>query len=284
MNKTIFITGSTDGIGKELAVKLIQSGFNVILHGRSIQKLNETIKEIKNRTSQVCKGYIADLSNFQEVVSMCKSIESEIESLNVVVHNAGTFEKFYQVNKDNIEKTMAVNYVSNVLINELLLNYFKKNTEQRKKNHEPLRIILVSSIAHQGSTFSINSWFKNSRNSYDAYKAYANSKMAQIMYCYYIADFLKEDFITINALHPGVIHTKILTENFGIQGRPISEGIETPYYLATSKDVKNITGKYFVNKNIEKSSNETYKKEYQELLYKNTKEIISKYLRNAFIN
>ncbi len=276
--KTILITGSTDGIGRELAIKLIQDGHNVILHGRSNQKLNETIKEIKRRTSNECKGYLADLSNFEEVQYLCKNIEKEIESLDVLVHNAGTFEKFYQSNKDNIEKTMAVNYISNVLINELLLNYFKKSTEKRREIGEPLRIILVSSIAHHSSKFSIDYWFKMGRNFYDAYKAYSNSKMAQIMYCYYISDFLKDDFITVNVLHPGVINTKILTENFGIQGAPLSEGIETPYYLITSNEVVNITGKYFVNKKIEKSANDTYIKEYQELLYTKTKEILSKYL------
>ncbi len=276
--KTILITGSTDGIGRELAIKLVQDGYNVIIHGRSNQKLNETQKEIKRRTSKECKAYLADLSNFEEVQYMCKNIKNEIESIDVLIHNAGTFEKFYQSNKDNIEKTMAVNYVSNVLMNELLMNYFKKNTTKRKEKDEPLRIILVSSIAHHSSKFSIDYWFKMGRNFYDAYKAYANSKMAQIMYCYYVSDFLKDDYITINALHPGVINTKILTENFGIQGSPISEGIETPYYLATSKDVANVTGKYFVNKKIEKSANDTYIKEYQELLYKKTKEVISKYL------
>ncbi|GIX40570.1 MAG: dehydrogenase [Leptospiraceae bacterium] len=276
INKTIFITGSTDGIGKALALQLLQENHQVIFHGRNKERLNSVLKEIKEKTGKICLGYLADLSNFEDISLMCEKIQKEVNSIDVLIHNAGTYEKSLQFNKDGIEKTFAVNYISNVLINEKLFHYFNQNLEERKKNQKNLRIILVSSIAHQSGQFSLEYWFKP--DTYNPYLAYANSKMAQIMYCYYISEYFKEFYITINTLHPGVIDTKILRDNFGMKGAPISEGTKTIYYLALSKEVENITGKYFINQKIEQSSPDTYNKEYQEKLYLKTKEVIQSYL------
>lgn len=271
MKKTIFITGSTDGIGKELAIRLANEGHNVILHGRNPERLNHVISEIVTKTGKKCKGYVADLSNFEQVSTMCQNIQNELSDLDVLIHNAGTYEKTLQFNQDQIEKTFAVNYVSNVLINEKLMDFFTK--KERQNN---LRIILVSSIAHQSGKYNLDNWFKPT--SYNAYLAYANSKMAQIMYCYYVAPFLEKHRIVIHTMHPGVIDTKILRDNFGMKGAPISEGIKTMYYLAMSDEVENTTGKYFVDQKIHRSSPDTYNEEYQKQLYLKTKEVIKNYL------
>jgi NAD(P)-dependent dehydrogenase (short-subunit alcohol dehydrogenase family) len=275
-HKTILITGSTDGIGKALSLKLVSENHHVILHGRNQERLNSTIAEIKDKTGILCKGYICDLSDFKQVSTMCEKLQKDLKSIDILIHNAGTYEKSMQFNHDGIEKTLAVNYVSNVLINEKLLPFFNQTLEDRRKEQKNLRIILVSSIAHQSGQFSLKDWFYPDK--YNAYLAYANSKMAQIMYCYYIADYLKEFNITINTLHPGVIDTKILRDNFGMRGSPISEGIKTLYYLALSDEVENITGKYFINQSIEKTASTTYHKEYQEKLNLKTKEVIQSYL------
>ncbi len=274
--KNIFITGATDGIGKYIAIQLSKENYNVILHGRSLEKLNQTIKEIKQVTHKDCTGYVADLFDLEAVSTMCNQIQKDIRHIDVLVHNAGTYEKSYFLSKDNIEKTFIVNFVSNVLINETLFHYFNQNLNYRKENQYNLRIILVSSIAHQSGKYNLQQWIKP--DNYNPYIAYANSKMAQIMYCYYISEYLNEYNIIINSLHPGVIDTKILRENFGIKGAPVSEGIKTIYYLITSPEVENTTGKYFNDKKIEKTHPETYNKKFQEELYLKTKEIIRNYI------
>ena len=270
MKKTILITGSTDGIGKEMAIRTAEEGHEVILHGRSPERLNQTLLEIENKTGKKFKGYIADLNDFLSVSLMCEEIQKDTE-IDVLIHNAGTYEKSLHLNNDGVEKTLAVNYVSNVLINEKLFDFFTK-----KERTNGLRIILVSSIAHQSGKYNLDNWFKPT--SYNAYLAYANSKMAQIMYCYYIAPYLEKYRITINAMHPGVIDTKILRDNFGMKGAPISEGIKTMYYLALSDEVENTTGKYFSDQKIHRSSPDTYNVEYQKELYLKTKEAIKNYL------
>ncbi len=271
MKKTVFITGSTDGIGKEMALRTATEGHNVILHGRSPERLNQTLLEIEKKTGKKFKGYVADLNDFKSVSLMCDNIQKEISEIDILIHNAGTYEKSLQINNDGVEKTLAVNYVSNVLINEKLFDFFTK-----KERTNSLRIILVSSIAHQSGKYNLENWFKPT--SYNAYLAYANSKMAQIMYCYYIAPYLEKYRITINTMHPGVIDTKILRDNFGMKGAPVSEGIKTMYYLALSEEVENVTGKYFVDQKISRSSVHTYNEEYQKELYLKTKEIIKNYL------
>ncbi len=274
--KNIFITGATDGIGKYLAIQLLKENYNVILHGRILEKLNQTIQEIKQITHKKSTGYVANLFDLEEVSTMCNQIQKDISQIDVLVHNAGTYENSFSLSKDNIEKTFTVNFISNVLINEKLFHYFNQNLAHRKENQYNLRIILVSSIAHQSGKYNLQQWINP--DTYNPYIAYANSKMAQIMYCYYISEYLKEYNIVINSLHPGVIDTKILRNNFGIKGAPISEGIKTLYYLITSPEVENTTGKYFNDKKIEKTHPETYNKNFQEELYLKTKEIIRKYL------
>ncbi|MCS7204644.1 MAG: SDR family NAD(P)-dependent oxidoreductase [Leptospiraceae bacterium] len=276
MKKLIFITGSTDGIGKALGIELLKKDYEVIFHGRKQERLNQTLKEVKDQTGITVKGYLSDLADFEQVTRMCEDIQKDFDKIDVFIHNAGTYEQRLQWNPDKIEKTMAVNFVSNVLINEKLFSFFSKSKEERKRNNDPMRIILVSSIAHQSGRYSFNDWFYP--KSFNGYMAYANSKMAQIMYGYYIADIYKDHSITVNSLHPGVIDTKILRENFGMRGAPITEGIKTSLYLATSDEVKSITGKYFNNSRIDKSSSETYIKSHQQELYMKTKEVIKKYL------
>lgn len=274
MQQTILITGATDGIGKALIESLLELNYKVLIHGKDSLKIKKILDEYKPKYKNQIEGYKADLSNFKEVQKMCDEIQTNEKRLDIVLHNAGTYEKKLSFNEDGIEKTLAVNFVSNLLINEKLLNFFNKNLQERIEKGIYIKIILVSSIAHQSGVYKIEEWFRP--KVYNAYLAYANSKMAQIMYGFYIAKEWEKYNILVNSLHPGVINTKILRENFGLQGAPISEGIKTPLYLITTEE--KFTGKYFINQKEQKSSPETYNNEFQKELYLRTKEIIEKYL------
>lgn len=274
MHKTILITGATDGIGKALIQSLLELNYKVLIHGRNLGRIRQILDEYKSHYKDQIEGYNADLGNFKEVQIMCEEIQKKEEKLDIILHNAGTYEKNFSFNEDGIEKTFAVNFVSNLLINEKLLNFLNKNLQERIEKKEYVKIILVSSIAHQSGVYKIEEWLRP--KVYNAYQAYANSKMAQIMYGYYIAKEWEKYNILVNSLHPGVINTKILRENFGMQGAPISEGIKTPFYLITTEE--KYTGKYFINQKEQKSSPETYNYEFQKELYLRTKEIIEKYL------
>lgn len=272
MSRTIFLTGATDGIGKAMIEPLLNLDFTILIHGRNPDKVESILQQYHSHGK--IRGYVADLANFQEIKKMCEQILQNENSIDVIIHNAGTYEKKLILNPDNVEKTLAVNYVSNVLINELLQDLLKKNYQQRNKNNEYSKIILVSSIAHQSGVYQLEEWF--TPKVFNGYKAYANSKMAQIMYGYYLAKKWEQYNILVNSIHPGVIDTKLLRENFKMQGSPLSSGIKNQMYLITSEEI--ITRKYFNDLKEAKSSPDSYNLEYQKNLYEKTKKIIEKYL------
>jgi NAD(P)-dependent dehydrogenase (short-subunit alcohol dehydrogenase family) len=123
----------------------------------------------------------------------------------------------------------------------------------------------VSSIAHTRAQLAFENL--NSENHFDAYNAYAVSKLANVLFTYKIADQLKDDGVTVNALHPGVISTKLLHAGFNIDGASVKEGAATSVYLASSNEIENVTGKYFEKMKDIPSSDDSYNKEYQEKMW-----------------
>jgi NAD(P)-dependent dehydrogenase (short-subunit alcohol dehydrogenase family) len=100
------------------------------------------------------------------------------------------------------------------------------------------------------------------------------SKLANILFTYELAFRLKNTSITVNSLHPGVIDTKLLREGFNINGASTDEGAETPVYLASSPNIENVTGKYFVKKKETPSSDTSYNKEYQKMMWEMSREMV----------
>jgi NAD(P)-dependent dehydrogenase (short-subunit alcohol dehydrogenase family) len=133
-----------------------------------------------------------------------------------------------------------VNYLSHFLLTNELLPLLKKSSEGR--------IIHVSSIAHQNAKLEWNNL--NAEKYYDAYGAYSLSKLANVLFSKELAERLTGTAITSNSLHPGVISTKLLAAGFNIHGSSLKKGAENSFYLASSQEVKNINGKYFVDKKI----------------------------------
>lgn len=245
MVKTILITGSTDGIGKRTAEILANMGHKVIIHGRNKNKCITTVEEIKEATGNSLIEYlVADLSSFTSVKKSVGEFINKNRKLDVLINNAGVYKKEKSFTEDGYEETFAVNHLSAFILTGMLLPLIK--------NGSPARIINVSSMAHERAKFNIEDI--NFTNRYNDYIAYANSKLANILFTNYLAAKLPTNEITVNSLHPGVITTKLLKEGFGISGSSLDEGAATSVYLATNEDVKNITGKYFVKKAIANTS------------------------------
>lgn len=249
--KTILITGSTDGIGKQTAIELANLGHKIIIHGKDKNKVEETIAEIKQQTGNNNVDYcLADFSSFQQVKKMAKEINERFENLDILINNAGVYMKERILTEDGFETTFQVNHLSHFLLTNLLTELIKKSEEGR--------IINVSSIAHQSADFDLNNL--NGEKYFTPYNAYAVSKFANILFTKMLAEKLSNANITVNALHPGVISTKLLKAGFNITGDSVKKGAETSVYLAVSKEVKNISGEYFINKKIERSHPLTYDK------------------------
>jgi NAD(P)-dependent dehydrogenase (short-subunit alcohol dehydrogenase family) len=248
-NRVVMVTGSTDGIGKQTALELASMGATVLLHGRNAEKGQQTLKEICNKTgNKELEFYLADLSSQKQIRELAKAIIQKHDKLHVLINNAGVYEPYRNLTEDGLEMTFAVNSVAPLLLTNLLLDLLKKSA--------PSRIIMVTSMAHEGATVDWDNL--QGEKSYDGYEAYALSKLAVLLLAYELARRLEGTRVTVNCLHPGVIDTKLLRAGWGSGGADVKEGAETHVFLASSPTVENITGKYFDNKQPVSSSPLSY--------------------------
>ncbi len=257
-NKLILITGSTDGIGKQTAFELAEQGHSIIIHGRSEERCLSALEEIKNRTKNSNLDFVvADFSKKENVQRMAEELKTKYTRIDVLINNAGVYLKNRQTNDDGIELTFMINHLAHFYLTLLLIDLLKKSDDAR--------IINVSSIAHENANFNFDDLML--QKGYSGYKAYANSKLFNLFFTFSLHRILKNSNIKVFALHPGVITTKLLRAGFGISGSSLSVGAETPVYLATSNEVINHSGKYFVKKKPVNSSKISYNESLQEILW-----------------
>ncbi|MFX1353477.1 MAG: SDR family NAD(P)-dependent oxidoreductase [Promethearchaeota archaeon] len=262
--KIILISGSTDGIGYQAAIELVKSDFHVIIHGRNKEKAEFTLGRIKSITKRKNVSIVyADLCSFNQIKEMANDINNNYDRLDVLINNAGVFKPERSLTEEGFESTFAVNYIAPFLLTNLLLESLKKSKSGK--------IVNVVSRVHSNHFDFNDLQFKMG---YTGVKAYAKSKTALILFTYALAEKLKNINITINCLHPGVINTKLLRSAYGTYGAPVLEGAKTLIYAATAPELKNVTGKYFVNNHPEPSKDITYNKETMNMLWSKTEELI----------
>ncbi len=268
-DKKILITGSTDGIGKQTAFNLGSKGYQVIVHGRKKDRVEETTDELKEKTgNQSFFGYVADFESLQEVKEMAEKVRGEHPDLDVLLNNAGIMQNSKEFTADGFEKTLGVNYLAPFLLTRLLVPVLSRPGDTR--------IINVSSMMH-GSSID----FENlqGEKSFDGSEAYGLSKLCNILFTYKLArEYSKEDFVT-HCLHPGVINTKLLRRNFGNIGSPVEEGASNLEHAATSKNLKDITGKYFKDQREQSSASISYDHEIQDKLWKLSNKMSQSFLK-----
>jgi NAD(P)-dependent dehydrogenase (short-subunit alcohol dehydrogenase family) len=235
---TILVTGATDGLGRRLAQVLAAMGATVLLHGRSPQRLEATLEELRSQTSsEKVNSYLADLSSLAAVRDLVERIFSEHDRLDVLVNNAGIIARERKESEDGYELTFAVNYLSHFLLTRLLLPLLKDSA--------PARIINVASAGQSPLDFS-NLMLERS---YDAMKAYSQSKLAQVMFTFELAEHLRDTGVSVNALHPAsLMDTKMVQSTFGYSMSTVEEGTEAVVRLAISPEIEGVTGRYFDGK------------------------------------
>ncbi len=237
--KTAFISGSTDGIGKQTALELARRGYSILLHGRNQQRGKDALAELSQSVPEARLQYFnADLSSLEEVRRLAGEIRTSAPQLDVLLLNAGISLKERILTVDGLEMTFAVNYLAPFLLTHLLL--------------EPLmfagaaRVVTVSSSAHSGGRIEFDNLQGERR--FDGWQAYCDSKLMNVLFARELAERMKTGgaAVTSNSLHPGVIATKLLHSAFPeIQGSSLAEGSQTSVYLAASPEVEGVSGKYF---------------------------------------
>ena len=249
--KICLITGGTNGIGKSTAQELARMGATVVIVGRNAQKTSQVVEEIRAATgNQNVDSLLADLSSQQEIRHLASEFRSKYSRLDVLLNNAGAVFMERQSSVDGIEMTLAVNHLASFLLTNLLLDTIKASA--------PARIVNVSSNAHKRARIDFDNL--QGERSYSS-GAYGNSKLANILFTIELARRLEGTGVTVNALHPGFVNTgfgknnsgflfKILGAVVPLIARSPEQGAETSIYLASSPDVQNVTGEYFVDSKV----------------------------------
>lgn len=268
MEKIILITGSTDGIGKQTAIELSAKGFHVLIHGRNGERVEKTVDEIKSLYSNNVDGFVSDFSSLNDVKNFAEELKYKFEKIDVLINNAGVYMNKKVLTKDGYETTFQVNHLSHFLLTNLLIDLIKKSNDGR--------IINVSSIAHQNSQLDWENL--NAEKFYEAYYAYALSKLANILFTKELNRKLNGSTVTTYSLHPGVISTKLLMQGFNITGASLQKGAETSIYLATSDNIQKYSGEYFVDKQISQSHSITYDKKVCEKFWDLSFEMVKNFL------
>ncbi len=253
--KICLVTGANSGIGFETAKALARMGARVGLICRTPAKCEDAKSAILQAVpSAELDGFTADLSSQAEIRRVAADIKRTYPKIDVLINNAGIVENTFKRSVDGIEMTFAVNHLAYFLLTNLLLEPIKAAA--------PSRIINVSSAAHFGARMDFDNL--QGEKGYNGWRAYSQSKLANILFTYELARRLAGTGVTVNCLHPGVIGTKlfrnlgIINTLAGIFLASPEKGAETSVYLASSPEVEGVTGKYFDNKRAVPSSSASY--------------------------
>jgi len=264
-NKTIVISGATNGIGKAAAIELSKENPKLLFTYRNQNLADELLAEIKDISpnTQIHSVY-CDFSDQDSIKKCTNEINDLCANIDVLINNAGVVNTSYHETGEGIENTFAVNHLGYFLFTNLLL--------QKLKSDDETRIVNVSSAAH--SFVKEIQWedinFKN--NFGHGLRSYGQSKLANLLFTRYLAIKLSTDNISVNAIHPGGVNTSLGSQNKAWYSKPLRlmlrpffrsplKGAESIIYLATKQD-DGVTGEYFVDSKIAKSS--TYSKNLEE--------------------
>jgi retinol dehydrogenase-12 len=261
VGKVCLITGATSGIGAATALSFAREGATVIGTGRNPGKCRRSAEHIIRATGNPRVEFLlADLSVQCEVHALATRFRSRYSRLDVLVNNAGARFSSRLVSADNYEMTFALNHMGYFLLTGLLLHELKKSGQGR--------IINVASGAHRGCT-GINFEDLQSERGYDGKAAYAQSKLANLLFTYELDRLLKRAGlpITVNAVDPGNVLTRFSRNNGLISwARHIigslrsgslvgpTEGAKTIVYLALSPQIGGASGGYFASCKLAQSS------------------------------
>ncbi|KAD5316828.1 hypothetical protein R6Q59_032053 [Mikania micrantha] len=260
---TAIITGATSGIGAETARVLAKRGARLVIPARNLKAAND----MKNRIitdfgdAQIIILHL-DLSSLKSVRRFVSDFEALNLPLNILINNAGKFSYDHGLSEDGIEMTFATNYLGHFLLTKLLL---KKMIATAKTSGVEGRIVNVSSGIHtwfSGDLIRSLGQLTRDKSLYDATRAYAISKLANVLHTKELACRLQmmEANVTVNCVHPGIVRTRLTRDREGFITdlvffltskllKTIPQAAATTCYVATHPKLKNVSGKYFADCN-----------------------------------
>jgi NAD(P)-dependent dehydrogenase (short-subunit alcohol dehydrogenase family) len=261
--KNCIVTGGNSGIGFETALGLANAGANVIIISRNQEKAEAAVKSIKAKSQNNNIDFVlADLSSQKSIKDAAKYILKEFDKIDVLVNNAGTWFSKLVLTEDGIERQFAVNHIAYFLLTHELLGALQKSDDAR--------VVCVGSDSHFHGKIHFDDLSLGKK--YHGLKAYAQSKLANVMFVYELDRLLKEQNISnisINCVQPGLVKTDIgLKHTISLHGLAWrirrmggvspAKGAETSIYLASADGARNQSGKYWDKCKPKPSSKRSY--------------------------
>ena len=255
--KTVLITGADGGIGSETTKALAKRGATIIMACLDLNDAKPVYQDIKqesgNENIEMMQVDLASLSSTRE---FARQFSQKYQQLNVLINNAGVFCWKREETEDGFEKTIGINYLGHFLLTHLLLPILKQTPGAR--------ILNVSSNAYFQGKIDLNDL--HLKKKYKGTKAYNSSKLAIVLFTQELAERLKDKDVAVNALHPGHAPTNIWNMWPGkwyqallfiilrMLMKPTVAAAQNSIYLASSDEVKGITGRYFDDKKLKEVS------------------------------
>jgi NAD(P)-dependent dehydrogenase (short-subunit alcohol dehydrogenase family) len=253
--KTVLVTGGTSGIGRATAEGLSRLGARVAITGRDSGRAREVAHDIAGPRGATVTAFVADLSSQAQVRRLAEEVLQTLPRIDVLVNNAGGYWSTRHVTVDGYEHTFALNHLAPFLLTHLLLD--------RMRSAPQARVVNVASGAQAAGRIDFDDLHAARR--YSGSRAYNQSKLANVLFTYELARRLAGTAVTVNALHPGVVSTAFGTQDPGRVQRLLvplmrpfmkspAQGAATPIHCACAPELGRVSGEYFVDRRVKRSS------------------------------
>ena len=266
--RIIMVTGSTGGLGREVARALAEMGDHVIIHGRNIARGKALEKELNDKRAGSAKFYRADFGSLKEIRYLSKAIIKDYKKIDVLVNNAGIAligKKKRRLSEDGYELHFQVNYLAEFLLTKQLIPLIEKSSTRR--------IVNVAS----GSASPLEFDNLMLEKDYSTGRAYGQSKLSQVMHTIELSIRLKDKGITANSLHPSTFMDTDMIVEAGLKPRTsVMDGRDAVLKLVNSKDVGN--GEYYDVQDLSRAHSQAYDAAVREQLWNASEKLIAEKL------
>ena len=273
IGKTAIVTGANSGMGMATARALLDEGATVIMLCRSEKRGKEAYEKLLEDGNGRTYLILADLGDYDSVRNFTKQVKERFDKIDILVNNAGFISLDRQETKEGLERQFGINHVGHFLLTTELLDMMGEGS----------RIVNVASGAHK--TGKIHFDDINLHKGFNVFKAYSQSKLANVLFTRELARRVKDRGITVNCCHPGAVATNIGIDRETGFGKTVTrllkpffqtpeQGAATAVFLATDESVKDITGEYFYKCKIAKSSKRSKDMELAKRLFEFSEQLV----------
>ncbi len=259
-DKICLITGANAGIGQQTALELAQMGATVLIVARDPQRGEAARAAIAATTGNPRVELLqADFAAPDSIRDMAAAFAARYDRLDVLVNNAGVYLTGREETAEGLERTFAVNHLGYFMTTLLLWDSLLAAPAAR--------VINLSSDAHRQAKLNFDDL--QNRRKFAGFRAYSQSKLANVLFTYELDRRRGDAAVTVNAVHPGFVASNFGRNNRGLVGlamtrlvplfaKSVAEGAATSVYLASSPEVAGVSGRYFSNCRAVNSAPQSY--------------------------